>query len=175
MKKKGIIFFDRDGTLIKAPMKKNGKPGSIRSFEHIIYTKGAAKLCKRLSKEFYLVMITNQPEYSRGINTKKNIMKINLKIKKELNLDKTYVCFCENNTCNMRKPNTGMIVKALRFYGLKAKNCYVIGDRWRDILAGKKAGCNTILLKKNYKERFVKPDYEVRNFDKINTMTKLFD
>ena len=42
-------------------------------------------------------MITNQPDVSRGLNTKKNVNEINNFIKKKINLDDIYVSFARND------------------------------------------------------------------------------
>ena len=57
-------------------------------------------------------MVTNQPDYERKQNTKKNIIEINNFIKKKLNLDDVYVCYSDNNSHKDRKPNSGMKFKA---------------------------------------------------------------
>ena len=57
-------------------------------------------------------MITNQPDVSRGINTKKNVNEINNYIKKKINLDDIYVCFSKNDKNFRRKPNPGMLIEA---------------------------------------------------------------
>ena len=63
-------------------------------------------------------MITNQPDFKRKNNTKKNINEINNYIKKKLNLKKIFVCFCDDDSCPNRKPNPGMIFKAKKIYNI---------------------------------------------------------
>ena len=50
----------------------------------------------------------------------------------------------------MRKPNPGMILAAKKKFKLKLKKSYVVGDRDKDIIAGKKAKCRTILINKKF-------------------------
>jgi len=166
--KKKAIFFDRDGVLIEAPVDEKNKPKSIKNLKELRFTKDIIKICKFLKKNYLLFMITNQPDFKRKNNTKKNIIEINKFIKKKLNLNKVFVCFCDKDSCPNRKPNPGMIKKANKLFNLSLQNSYVIGDRWRDIGAGKKAGCKTIFIDKKYNEKNpYKPHFSVNSIDKI--------
>ena len=65
----------------------------------------------------------------------------------------------------MRKPNPGMLIKAIRDFNVNPSLSYMIGDRWSDIKAGNKVGCKTIFINRNYNEK--KPnlqDYNARSF-----------
>ena len=111
MKKKIAIFFDRDGVLIEAPIL-DGKPQSTRELKDIKLCKDILKLCKKYKNEYLLIMVTNQPDYLRKKNTKKNIQTINQYLKKKLYLDDIYVCYSDDDNCYNRKPNPGMIYDA---------------------------------------------------------------
>ena len=79
-----------------------------------------------------------------------------------------FTCFCSNNKCENRKPNPGMILKGKKKFKLNLSESFVIGDRWKDIGAGKKAGCKTILIDKNYDELMqFKPNFKVKDLKKI--------
>ncbi len=167
MVKTPAIFFDRDGVLIKTKIV-HQNPVAIKSVNEIIINRGIIDICKKMRKNYHLFMITNQPDVSRGDNTKKNVNEINSYLKKKLKLKKIYVCFCSNNTCNNRKPNPGMIKKAIKTYSIDVNKSYMIGDRWKDIVAGQKSKCKTILLNKKYSEKHkCKPDYTIRNLKDI--------
>ena len=70
MVKTSAIFFDRDGILIKTKIV-NQNPVAIKSAKEMILNKGIIDICKKISKKYHLFMVTNQPDVSRGINTKK--------------------------------------------------------------------------------------------------------
>lgn len=161
------IFFDRDGIMIKAPIK-NGYPKSIKTIHEIKIIPGIKKICISLKKKFKLIMITNQPDFERKENTKKNINCINNYLKSYLKLDSVYVCYSNNEKCKDRKPNPGMILKAKKKYNLNLKSCYVVGDRWRDIDAGNNAGCKTIFIDYKYKEKIKsKPNFTTNKVSNI--------
>ena len=63
-----------------------------------------------------------------------------------------------------------VLVHAAKLYNLKLEKSYMIGDRWKDISAGLKAGCKTIFIDRNYNEK--KPEkYHV----KINNLDEARD
>ncbi len=168
MVKRKAIFFDRDGVLIHAPVTSNNKPISIKKLKELKFTKNIVQICKILKQRYLLFMITNQPDFERKNNTKKNIIEINQFIKKKLYLKKIFVCYSKNDSCPNRKPNPGMILKAKKLFNISLKDSYVIGDRWRDIGAGKKAGCKTIFINRKYNEKNpYKPDFTIKSNEKI--------
>jgi D-glycero-D-manno-heptose 1,7-bisphosphate phosphatase len=170
--KKAAIFFDRDGVLIDAPLI-NKKPTSVQSLKDVKLCKNILEICKYYKKNYYLIMVTNQPDYSRGINSKKNIVSINNFLKKKLNLDMIYVCYSDNEKCIDRKPNPGMLLKAKKKYKINLKKSFMIGDRWRDVGAGNRAGCRTIFIDRNYSEKLIyKPDYSIRKLKDILLIIK---
>lgn len=167
MKTDSAIFFDRDGVLIKAPIV-NGLPKSSQTIQEIILCEGIVDFCKFFKKRYKLIMITNQPDVERGINTKENILKINSFLKETLLLDDVYVCYSADDKCYDRKPNPGMLEKAAKKHIINSNKSYFIGDRWRDIQAGKKFGCKTIFIDREYDEILnVKPDFKVKNIKEI--------
>ena len=113
-------------------------------------------------------MITNQPDVSRKKVSKSKVEKINIFIKKKLKLDDVYVSYSDNDKSILRKPNPGMIIKAAKKYKINLKKSYLIGDRWKDIDAGKKVLCKTIFINKNYNEKLnMRPDYKIKKFKEI--------
>lgn len=53
--------------------------------------------------------------------------------------------------CYCRKPNPGMIEKAVRDFDIDLKKSFIIGDNASDIEAGHRAGCRSIFL--GYEDR----------------------
>ena len=61
-----------------------------------------------------------------------------------------------------------MLIDAKKKYNIEFNNSYFIGDRWRDIDAGKKIGCKTIFIDRMYNEKLnFKPDYVVKDMKQI--------
>jgi D-glycero-D-manno-heptose 1,7-bisphosphate phosphatase len=170
--KDAAIFFDRDGVLIDAPII-NRIPASVQTVKEVKLCKNILEVCNYYKSNYYLIMVTNQPDYSRGVNSKKNIININNFLKKKLNLDMIYVCYSDNDKNIDRKPNPGMLLKAKKKYKINLKKSFMIGDRWRDIGAGNRAGCKTIFVDRNYSEKLIyKPNYSIRKLKDIFLIIK---
>jgi len=170
------IFLDRDGTLNKAYIK-NGLPISPSSLNKFKIIKGVKKSINRLKKlNFLCILITNQPDVFRGKISKKTVVKMNSYIKKKIKLDDMFVCYHDNeHNCSCRKPKPGLLVKASKKWKIDLNKSFMIGDRWKDILAGKKVGCKTIFINNNYKnDKKVKADFTFKSLLKaVNKIEKL--
>ena len=146
------IFLDRDGTLIETKVI-NDKPVAINDVNKLKILPGALESCNMLkSLGFLLVLITNQPDVSKGIVSKNDVGEINKHLKSVLKLDAFFVCYHDTNEkCSCKKPKPGLIMNAKIQLGIDLSRSYLIGDRVSDIAAGAAAGCkNSFLIKKNY-------------------------
>ena len=66
-----------------------------------------------------------------------------------------------------------MIFMAQKKHQIDLKKSYFIGDRWRDIVAGKKAKCKTILIDYNYKEKIkTNPDFKIKKINQVLNIIK---
>ena len=106
------IFFDRDGTLIKTFVSKRNIPKAIKNPKDFKLLNNVKFVVNKLAKKYKIIVITNQPDVSRGKNSKKNVEQINLKLSHILKIDKIYTCYSSNDKNYMRKPNPGMILDA---------------------------------------------------------------
>jgi len=170
------VFLDRDGTLNKAYIE-DGLPISPSSLNKFKIIKGVKKSINRLKKlNFLCILITNQPDVFRGKIAKKTVVKMNSYIKKKIKLDDIFVCYHDNeHNCSCRKPKPGLLLKASKKWKIDLKKSFMIGDRWKDILAGKKVGCKTIFINNNYKnDKKVKADFTFKSLLKaVNKIERL--
>ena len=75
-------------------------------------------------------------------------------LKKKTSINKIYTCtHTPDQYCDCRKPKPGMIISAAKKYKINLKKSYMVGDRSIDIQCGKKAGCKTIFINRNYIEK----------------------
>jgi D-glycero-D-manno-heptose 1,7-bisphosphate phosphatase len=103
---------------------------------------------------FALFVITNQPDVSRGTQTRDAVEAIHRELASSLPIDDIFVCYHDDaDHCACRKPNPGMLLEAQRKHNIDLSRSFVIGDRWRDIDAGHAAGCKTVLIDYGYRER----------------------
>jgi len=59
----------------------------------------------------------------------------------------------DRDDCDCRKPRPGLMLGAAERYGVELDSSYLIGDRWRDIDAGRNAGCKTVWIDHGYAEQ----------------------
>jgi D,D-heptose 1,7-bisphosphate phosphatase len=179
------IFLDRDGTLVK-------DPGYLNDPSQLKLLNGVGNGLVRLKKMGYkLVIVTNQSGVARGILTEKTLERIHEKLEQILSkegayIDGIYYCpYFEDGVIEkyrkkseLRKPEPGMLLKAAGEMDIDLENSWMIGDGERDIQAGKKAGCKTILIDAVPKENklassSVTADYRAINFQEaVNIIQK---
>ena len=71
-----------------------------------------------------------------------------------------FVCYHDNkDKCDCRKPKPGMMLKAKKKWNIDLKNSFLIGDRYKDIMAGKKVGCKNFFINYNYNEKMPNKSY----------------
>lgn len=161
------IFLDRDG-VINYPVVKNGKPYPPQDLSEFKLIPGVVEGIRMLKDAgFLLVVVTNQPDVGRKLMPKENVELIHQKMREILPLDEIRVCYDDGEIVNseFRKPNPGMILASAEENNINLKKSYMVGDRWRDIDAGQRAGLTTIFIDHGYQEELnQKPHYVALSF-----------
>lgn len=155
------VFLDRDGVLIRTHVR-DGRPYAITAGEPVEIIDGVAEACTRLKQlGFVLVMATNQPDVANGLTPRRFVEETNAMLAATLALDGVEVCFhTDADNCDCRKPKPGLLRAAAQKLDIDLAQSFMVGDRWRDIEAGQRAGCRTILIDYHYTgEKSVSPDY----------------
>lgn len=136
------LFLDRDGTI-------NIDKGYISKIEDFEFQRGIFNLIKTYTKQdFLVIIITNQSGIARGFYSEKDFNILSDWMVKQFEKEGitiTQIYHCPHHPdytgeCNCRKPNPGMIVKAITKYNIDPVKSVLIGDKKRDILAGENAG-----------------------------------
>lgn len=148
------VFLDRDG-VINRSMVRDGKPHPPSSIAELEVLPGVPEALGRLrAAGFRLIVVTNQPDVARGTRTRRAVEELNEALRAQLPLDEFRVCYHDDgDRCLCRKPAPGMLQDAARDCGVDLAASYMVGDRWRDIEAGERAGCTTIFIDHGYEER----------------------
>lgn len=151
---KRAVFLDRDGVLNEAVMR-DGKPYPPDSADDVRIAPDAPKALARLRDAgLLLIVVTNQPDVSRGKQTAEAVEQIHDRLRQALPVDEFLSCFHDDaDACACRKPKPGLILEGARRHGAELSRSFMIGDRWRDIDAGHAAGCRTIWIDRGYRER----------------------
>jgi D-glycero-D-manno-heptose 1,7-bisphosphate phosphatase len=145
------VFLDRDGVLNRSIVR-GGKPYPPHSLAELEVLPGVPEALARLRQAgFLLVVVTNQPDVARGTQRREVVEAINSALWDALPLDDILTCY-EDGDSPRRKPNPGMILEATAKHGLALGESFLIGDRWKDVEGGCRAGCRTILLDYEYQE-----------------------
>jgi D-glycero-D-manno-heptose 1,7-bisphosphate phosphatase len=96
---------------------------------------------------FLLIVVTNQADVARGTQSREVIDAMHAQLMKAAPIDDIRVCWeIDGPDCRCYKPKPGLLLDAARDWGIDLTGSYMVGDRWRDIGAGFRAGCFTILV-----------------------------
>lgn len=159
------VFLDRDGVLNRAVVK-NGKPYPPASLSELMITTDARDALVPLRDAgFLLVGITNQPDVARGVQQRAVVEAINRVLLGALPLNDILVCFHDDrDNCLCRKPRPGLLREAASRYTIDLSRSFMVGDRWRDIEAGSRAGCKTVFIDCEYsgEKLRIQPDHSVK-------------
>jgi D-glycero-D-manno-heptose 1,7-bisphosphate phosphatase len=166
---KRAVFFDRDGVLNEAEVR-NGLPFPPAAVSEFRITPEAESALKRLRDvDFLLFAVTNQPDVARGAQERAVVEEMNAMLKERLPLDEILVCYHDDSDrCTCRKPLPGMLLDAATRHDVDLKQSYMVGDRWKDVVAGERAGCRTIFIDFGYSEAGpdVRPTVRVASLSK---------
>jgi len=148
------VFLDRDGVLNRAIVR-NGKSYPPANLNELEILPGVAEACRDLrTAGFLMIMVTNQPDVARGTQTREGVDAINQVLLNRLALDDIKVCFHDNSDCcACRKPAPGLLLEAAREWDIHLPESFMVGDRWKDVEAGRRAGCKTIFVDHGYQEK----------------------
>jgi D-glycero-D-manno-heptose 1,7-bisphosphate phosphatase len=149
------VFLDRDGVLVR-------DCHLLTQAAALQLEPGAAEAIVTAQRAGYaMVVVTNQTVISRGLCTEDDVAGIHSHMLELLRargcapLDAIYVCphhphasvSTLRRECECRKPKPGMLLRAAAEHALDLSASVMIGDRISDVIAGRRAGCRTILVR----------------------------
>lgn len=155
--KQKAVFLDRDGVI-------NKYVGFLRNIDDFELLDGVSKAIRKINESGYLaIVVTNQPVIARGEVSFAELTEIHNKMETLLGEDGAYldaIYFCPHHPdkgfdgeipelkfdCDCRKPKPGMLIKAAKKFNIDLTKSWMVGDSDSDIMAGKNAGCSTVLI-----------------------------
>lgn len=158
--KQKAIFLDRDGTL-------NKYVGFLTNIDDFELINGVPEAIRMINASGYLaIVVTNQPVVARGEVSLSELNEIHNKMETLLGKEGAYldaIYYCPHHPhkgykgeitelkldCECRKPKPGMLLQAAKDFNIDLSQSWIIGDGENDILAGRNAGCKTIMLSNN--------------------------
>ena len=147
------VFLDRDGVVNKVVMR-NGRPFSPRTINEFEWTDGVKEYIERLKEhEFLIIVVTNQPDIAKGRLSRETLDAMTELIYSHLPVDSVWICpHDDGDNCDCRKPKPGMLLEAAKRWGIDCSHSFVVGDSWKDMEAGRAAGCTSIILDRTYNQ-----------------------
>ena len=158
------VFLDRDGTIneevefLHEPEKFKLLPNAVEGVK------------KMMALGYKIVIVTTQTGIGLGYFTKEDFYKVNRVMLKEFSkngivVDKIYFCPHNlNEQCDCRKPAIGLLERGRDELDIDLSQSYMVGDKTCDLLAGRNAGCKSVLVKTGWKgedkQYDVKADFE---------------
>jgi D-glycero-D-manno-heptose 1,7-bisphosphate phosphatase len=153
------VFLDRDGVINQMVLGTEG-PDSPRSIAEFKLLNGAAAGVRRLNAlGLPVVVVSNQPGVAKGKFPAANLAAMTQRMEEALleesaALQGIYYCLHHPNAeveayrevCDCRKPKPGLLVQAAKDLALELEGSYMVGDQERDMIAGKSAGCTTLMV-----------------------------
>ena len=154
---KPAVFLDRDGTLLQ-------EGNYVDRLERLLFFPYTVDAIRALNQAgFAVVVVTNQSGVARGMYPEAFVAEAHRHIEQLLNaggahVDAYYYCphhpegsvAALRSDCECRKPKPGQLLQAASELNLDLARSYMIGDRWKDIEAGRAAGARTILVRTGY-------------------------
>lgn len=154
----GIVFLDRDGTLIQ-------EQDYLSDPDRVILIPGAAEGLRLLSEQrLVLCVVSNQAGIARGKITESQLEAVHdrfVSLFAEQGVTFDAIEYCPHHPegsidryrqeCDCRKPATGMAERILsRFSVPPSWSRWVVGDKMIDIEMGKRLGAQTVLVSTGY-------------------------
>jgi D-glycero-D-manno-heptose 1,7-bisphosphate phosphatase len=141
------VFLDRDGVINKTFVKGgvSHPPADVNEFE---FLPGVIAATRDLADAGWpMVVVTNQPDVARGLQTRERVDQMNRHVLDRLPVLEVLTC-CHDNAddCHCRKPRPGLLLEAAKRWHFELERSVMIGDRWSDVVAGQAAGCTSVLV-----------------------------
>ena len=151
------VFIDRDGTISE-------EVGYVNHVSRYRVFPFAAEAVRALQAAGWLaVLVTNQAGVARGYFAEEMIGQVHALLAAELEkggarLDAVYYCPHHPSVgeppyrldCDCRKPRPGLIHEAARKFDLDLAQCWMVGDRYSDVLLARNAGVRPAFVLTGY-------------------------
>lgn len=146
-----VVLVDRDGVinkLVHSPIHRRynttglGAPLTLQDF--CIMEGVSSAIATLRKKEYRIFVVSNQPQVAQNYLSPETLDAMNNIMHDKLAIPPQNVFYCTHDitsTCDCRKPKPGLLVQAAQRHRFRLEDTIMIGDSWKDIAAGKSAGC----------------------------------
>ena len=176
------IFLDKDGTLLE-DVPYNVNPALMR------FAPGVASGLRRLSKlGLPLIVVSNQPGVALGLFEEQALERVQNRLARMFESVGAHLAgfyYCRHHPegvvphlstlCTCRKPQAGMLLRAAEEHRIDLSVSWMIGDILNDVEAGRRAGCETILINNGNETEWLAgplraPHHLVDDFDEASKL-----
>ncbi len=148
LRQRPAAFLDRDGVL-------NVDRGYTHRLDDLVWMPGATEAIRLLNDRGYrVIVVTNQAGVARGYFGERAVAAFHAGMQQQLAADGAYIdafYHCPYHADGVvasytvddhpdRKPNPGMILRAMADFPVNREGSFIIGDKPSDIEAGRRAG-----------------------------------
>jgi histidinol-phosphate phosphatase family protein len=161
IRKQRAVFLDRDGVINSLIYHREAgvidSPFTEDQFKVLPRVPEAIRAINDLG--FLAILVSNQPGIAKRHFTAETLRAFDRKLLARVEraggrIDAIYYCLHHpqaklarlRKKCVCRKPGTGMLKAAAKRFHLKLKDCYMVGDGFNDMAAGRRAGCKTVFI-----------------------------
>jgi D-glycero-D-manno-heptose 1,7-bisphosphate phosphatase len=151
------VFLDRDGTLIE-------EVGYLDRAERVALYPWAIDAVRAFNRVgLRVILISNQSGVARGFFSEAVVEEVHQHLAALLRgggacIDAYYYCPHHPDgkvaeyarVCECRKPNRGLVDRAMREFGVDPAQSFVIGDRWLDVALARAIGAKGLLVRTGY-------------------------
>ena len=151
---RAALFLDRDGVVCRA-LVHGGKPFPAQSVQELDILPGVKEALQSAGAQGLVrIIVTNQPDVARGTLARKVVEAMHDRLRAELEIDDVLVCWHDDgDRCACRKPKPGLLLEGAGRHNVDLTRSFMVGDRWRDVEAGARAGCRTVWIDYGYDEQ----------------------
>jgi D-glycero-D-manno-heptose 1,7-bisphosphate phosphatase len=151
---KRAVFLDRDGTIIE-------DVGYLDRLDRIAFFPWTVDAIRALYRAGLLVVVvTNQSGIARGFLSERLVDDTHQHMTKRLaaggaHIDAYYYCphhpggpvEAYATLCDCRKPERGLVDRAVRDLAIDPSRSFMVGDKWSDIVLGRTVGARSLLVR----------------------------
>ena len=142
-----VVFLDRDGVI------NEDRDDYVRSVHELNVFPYVPRCIRQLNDAgFEVIVVSNQQGVAKGLYSDGDLEEMQAEIVRQVSsaggrITAFYYCMhLASDGCACRKPQPGLLTRAAKEHDISLPDSYMVGDTERDIMAGKRAGCKTVLV-----------------------------